>query len=100
MLLKLITVSALSIGLATSAMAQASGGSGGTGGSGSTSGSGATGGSGGAQNQNTSGNFNGGSDAAGSDIRESSDCVQGKTAANKAGKPVAGTAKDAGGNCQ
>ncbi|WP_205927303.1 hypothetical protein [Rhizobium sp. P32RR-XVIII] len=98
MLLKLITVSALSIGLATSAMAQASGGSGSSG-SGTTSGSGNTGGSAG-QNQNTSGNFNGGTDAAGGDIRESSDCVQGKTATNKAGKPVPGTAKRAGGNCQ
>ncbi|TCU04840.1 hypothetical protein [Rhizobium sullae] len=88
MLLKLITASVLSIGLATSALAQASGASGGTSGSSQSGGTSTS-------DVNASDKDK---DAAGK--QDSSDCVQGKTAKNEATKPVPGTAKDAAGNCQ
>ncbi|AJD42641.1 hypothetical protein RGR602_CH03332 [Rhizobium gallicum bv. gallicum R602sp] len=80
MLLKLITVFALSIGLATSAMAQANDGSGGSGGTSDSGESGNTSGS-------TSGTSSSDKDKDSQGKQESSDCAPGQV-------------KNAAGNCQ
>ncbi|NLS08285.1 hypothetical protein HGP14_34430 [Rhizobium sp. P32RR-XVIII] len=95
MLLKLITVSALSIGLATSAMAQSNSGS-----TSGTSGAAGVSGSGVESNNNPSPNSTSNTEKDSQGKKDSSDCVQGKTATNNATKTAPGVAANAAGNCQ